>query len=102
MILCILFIGIPSFAQYSDPTQDPDLILLKNNPNQIRNVPLVLTVMQRYGVPDINEDGKVDCIDYSIWFRMLYGSNARIIINNNPKNGRRVPKIRCKPPACRP
>lgn len=87
MILFILFISISSFAQYSDPTQDPDLIFLKNNPNKIRNVPLVLTVMQRYGVPDINEDGKVDCIDYSIWFRMFYGSNACIIINDNPKTG---------------
>jgi hypothetical protein len=40
--------------------------------------------MRRAGVPDWNEDGNIDCIDHSITFRALYGSNAKIIINYNP------------------
>jgi len=36
---------------------------------------------------DISRDGKINCIDYSIIFRRLYGPNAKIIINNNPKTG---------------
>ncbi|MCL1836274.1 MAG: hypothetical protein FWG46_01870 [Treponema sp.] len=92
-ILFLLFCLIIYFQSFADnstginPEDDPDLVYLRDNPNQIQNVPLVLVVMQKYGVPDLNEDGKVDCIDYSIWFRMLYGSNAKIIINNNPKTG---------------
>lgn len=38
-------------------------------------------------VYDINNDGNVNCIDYSVIFRRLYGEEARIIINNNPTNG---------------
>ena len=34
---------------------------------------------------DISRDGKINCIDYSIIFRRLYGPSAKLIINNNPK-----------------
>jgi len=60
---------------------------LKANPNRIENVTRVLDFMQKLGVWDVNKDGKIDCIDYSTLFRTFYGSNARIIINENPKNG---------------
>jgi hypothetical protein len=65
-----------------------DITYLKNNPNKVENIPKVLTVMQRQGaVKDVNRDGEINCIDYSIAFRSLYGSNASLIINNNPANG---------------
>jgi hypothetical protein len=57
------------------------------SPNSSRNIPLILEVLQQQGVRDRNRDGKVNCIDYSITFRELYGSGARLIINRNPHNG---------------
>jgi len=73
--------------RYTPMTINDDIIYLLNNPNKIENVPLILAVMRQQGVRDINNDGKVNCIDYSITFRHLYGSNARLIINNNPRSG---------------
>jgi len=69
------------------PEQEPILVQLRDNPNTPSNIPLIFQVMEKWGVPDLNEDGKVNCIDYSLWFRMLYGSNARLMINRNPRNG---------------
>jgi len=60
---------------------------LAENPNRIENIPRILRIMRDIGVPDMNRDGKIDCIDYSTLFRTFYGSNARIIINNNPRTG---------------
>ena len=68
-------------------TLDDEIRYLKANPNKIENVPRILSVMRRQGVRDANGDGKIDCIDHSIAFRNLYGSNAHIIINVNPSNG---------------
>jgi hypothetical protein len=66
---------------------DKEFWQLVDRPNDPSMIPTVLRIMKRYGVPDMNKDGKVDCIDYSIYFRMLYGSNAFIIMNKNPKTG---------------
>ena len=69
------------------PTEDTELMYLRDNPNNVNNIALVFKMMAKWGVGDINDDGKKDCIDYSCWFRMLYGSDARLIINKNPKAG---------------
>jgi hypothetical protein len=84
ILLLFLTIYLPLFA---DNPNDPDVIHLRNNPNQLANIPIVFRVMQRYGVPDVNGDGVINCIDYSIRFRMLYGSDAKLMINNNRRNG---------------
>ena len=52
------------------------------NPNEPTNVPYIMGVLELQGVRDVNKDGKVNCIDYSITFRNLYGSNAHLIINS--------------------
>lgn len=65
----------------------PEAIYLRDNRNKVSNIPLIFEVMRKYGVPDVNRDSKVDCIDYSLWFRMLYGSKARITVNVNPSSG---------------
>lgn len=59
---------------------------LLNNPNNVRNIPRVLALMHGEGlsVNDMNNDGLINCIDYTLVFRLFYGSNARIIHNNNP------------------
>jgi hypothetical protein len=66
---------------------DEEVRYLLNNPNRIENVPRILAVMRQQGVRDVNGDGLINCIDHSITFRNLYGSNARIIINHNRWNG---------------
>jgi hypothetical protein len=38
-------------------------------------------------VCDINQDGKIDCIDYSIVFFCITKNNTRLIVNNNPQTG---------------
>jgi len=76
------------FAQNIDSALSNELWYLITNPNRLENIPRILSVMrQGGGVWDVNEDGNIDCIDYSIIFRTLYGSNARIIINVNPNSG---------------
>jgi hypothetical protein len=45
---------------------------------------VVLKTMWQEKVKDIDNDGKVNCVDYSIRFRQLYGPGARIIVNQNP------------------
>jgi hypothetical protein len=57
------------------------------NPNTLSNIPRILNVMNIMDVWDVNQDGLINCIDYSLVFRKLYGSNARIMINVNPNNG---------------
>jgi len=44
-------------------------------------------VLSNMKVVDVNRDGKVDCIDYSVAFYKLYGDNAQIIHNKNPRSG---------------
>ena len=56
---------------------------LKAHPNNPQNIPRIIRCLKQ-GVYDVNKDGRVNCIDYSILFRMLYGSNARLYINRNP------------------
>ena len=60
---------------------------IKADPNNRENIGRILELMQLQGVPDLNKDGNIDCIDYSLRFRQLYGSKAHIIINVNPNNG---------------
>jgi len=67
-------------------TLHEELTYFRDNPNNIYNIPRILLVMRTFGVYDINEDGKIDCIDHSLIFRILYGSNARIMVNKNPTN----------------
>ena len=63
---------------------DEEIKWLYENQNNIANVPRILRVMRMHELKDINGDGKIDCIDYSIMFHLLYGSDAHIIINRNP------------------
>ena len=60
---------------------DPDVSYLINNPNQVNNIPRVFRIMKRYGVPDFTGKGMSDQLNYVMWFRLLYGSDARIIRN---------------------
>ena len=66
---------------------DAEVQWLKSHPNEIQNVPRIMSVIRRLRVRDVNADGLVNCIDYSILFRELYGSNARLIINVNRRTG---------------
>jgi len=60
---------------------------LRENQNKPENINRVLAYMNKHGVKDRNSDGKVNCIDYSVTFRELYGSQAELIINvNNATN----------------
>lgn len=77
----------PVKRRYTAIKVDTKVQYLLDNPNKVENIPLVIQVLQEQGVRDLNRDGQVNCIDYSITFRMLYGSNARIMINNNPRTG---------------
>jgi len=92
-ILCLLvltFICSVLFSQQFTPWEEAlldEARYLAANPNRIGNIPRILRLMQNMGVPDMNGDGKIDCIDYSILFRTFYGSNAHIMINRNPRNG---------------
>jgi hypothetical protein len=38
-------------------------------------------------VYDVNGDNQINCIDYAILFKMMYGHAARIIRNENPRTG---------------
>jgi len=70
--------------KHEQPTQLAPIF----EPNKVENIPHILAHMQRPGVVrDVNKDGKIDCIDYSITFYHLYGSNALIMINQNPSTG---------------
>ena len=60
------------------------LINLPNNPN---NTLMILRILNKYGVDDMNGDGLINCIDYSLMFRRLYGNDARLMVNYNPKTG---------------
>lgn len=66
---------------------DPDFKYIAPRPNDVSIIPHCLNLMRRYPiiVKDYNNDNKIDCIDYSMTFRELYGSRARLIINYNPK-----------------
>ena len=89
-LLTLTFICSALYSQQFIPTEEAMLNearYLAANPNRIENIPRILSLMRNMGVPDMNKDGKINCIDYSILFRMFYGSNARILINKNPKNG---------------
>jgi hypothetical protein len=72
-----------AYYRVGDMPIDDDVKYLLNNPNQIDNINRVLRVMRRYGVRDMNRDGLINCIDYSITFRNLYGSKAKLIINRS-------------------
>ena len=76
-----------AFYRVGDMPIDDDVKYLLDNPNQIDNINRVLRVMHRYGVRDMNRDGLINCIDYSITFRNLYGSTAHLVINRNYING---------------
>jgi len=67
--------------------QTAEVRYLLSHQNQPENIDRILKVMRSQGVRDVNRDGKINCIDNSITFYRLYGSDARIIINNNPLNG---------------
>lgn len=54
--------------------------------NNVKNIPGIIDILPRY-VYDVNGDGVLNCIDYSCVFRQLYGTRARLMINNNPKAG---------------
>ena len=64
-----------------------ELQYLRENQNKPENISRVLAYMNKQGVKDKNRDGKVNCIDYSMTFRELYGDNAKLIINKNDKLG---------------
>ena len=68
-------------------TIERTLKYLKSNPNNPENIPIVIDLMLLMGVKDVNYDGQINCIDYSVTFRQLYGDNAHLMINNNPNNG---------------
>jgi len=89
-LLALTFICSVLYSQQFSPGEKAMLdeaLLLRANPNRIENISRILNLMRNMGIPDMNKDGNIDCIDYSILFRTLYGSNARIIINNNPISG---------------
>jgi len=88
----VLFLLICSILYSQNFTTRDEVLLaearyLAANPNRIENITRVLSLMRNMGVPDMNRDGLINCIDFSILFRTIYGSNARIIINENPTNG---------------
>lgn len=85
LVFLFLFSAVCS-AQIT-AARDPDVVYLRNNPNRIENIPRIFSVMHRYGVTDVNNDGAIDCIDYSVTFRDLYGVNAKLMINKNPYSG---------------
>jgi hypothetical protein len=41
----------------------------------------------RLNMYDVNKDGKINCIDYAILFKVYVGPRARIIRNVNPRTG---------------
>jgi len=47
----------------------------------------ILELIQEGYIYDFNYDGKINCIDYSLIFRKLYGNHAHLIINKNPNTG---------------
>lgn len=55
--------------------------------NQPSNISAIIRLIQLAKVKDINFDGLVNCIDFSITFRNLYGDMATLIINRNPNTG---------------
>ena len=57
---------------------------IMSRPNYVRNIPRIIYLLQRYCF-DANGDGLINCIDYTLIFRMMYGSNAKIMLNVNPK-----------------
>lgn len=65
----------------------PEAMYLRNHRNDLSNIPLIFDTIKKYGVPDMNQDGLIDCIDYALWFRLLYGTDARLVINNNRSTG---------------
>ena len=83
----MLQLGMTGKGRHEQLKIDEEVRYLLNNPNRIENVPRVLAVMRQQGVRDVNGDGLINCIDHSITFRNLYGSNAKIIINHNRRNG---------------
>jgi len=116
VILIVIIGGIAcccsSVKSYTDPPDDfvqmNQSIVGTNDPDKCRKeIEEVIKLIEEEGIPygmerefielilkcmpeliyDISRDGKINCIDYSIIFRRLYGHNARIIINNNPKTG---------------
>jgi len=91
--------GCSSYKPYADPEQTipvasmggtttarvgPLNIEYQYKKNDPKSIPIILKIMKQQGVGDMNRDGKVNCIDYSITFRNLYGQYACLIINNNP------------------
>ena len=88
-IFCIFFIwacsSIRSCVSPKDliPEDIPELVWLRDNPNLLSNIPIVFRAMELVGVSDVNGDGKVNCIDYSVYFRLFYGSEARVMSNRN-------------------
>jgi len=69
--------------RYVPLTIDDEVKWLLNNQNNPENIPHILKVIKQQNVLDLNRDGKINCIDYSITFRNLYGYNAKLIINRN-------------------
>jgi len=74
-------------ARLTPMQQTAEVKYLLAHQNEPKNIPRILAVMRSQGVQDVNRDGKVNCIDNSITFHRLYGSNAHIMINKNPLNG---------------
>jgi len=86
-ILIFIFLFANNLFAQQQLTVDKEIKFLLSNPNRIENIPRILKLMCQDGIWDVNKDGLINCIDYSVVFRILYGSNARIIINKNPVNG---------------
>ena len=84
IIIVLLICACYTFQSCKKPLSQ---LTCKFKKNKVENIPKILDYMQCVGVKDVNDDGLVNCIDYSITFYKLYGSNARIIINNNPDTG---------------
>ena len=64
-----------------------DLRWLLTHQNKWINIPRILNFIQLNEVDDANDDNKINCIDYSVIFQALYGSDARLMVNRNPKTG---------------
>jgi hypothetical protein len=83
VILCIMFTcntpkkPVGMVAQAVEQIEPPTKVKVKNINTVLRQT--------RMNLRDINNDGKINCIDYATIFYMKYGDGAHIIVNrSNP------------------
>ena len=85
-VLLMAINGAPYTTSWTALNQRQKVEWLIDHQNQVINIVRIINLMQGEEL-DINNDGKSNCIDYAIMFRILYGSDARLIQNYNQSTG---------------